>query len=190
MSLKSKKVTIKIPEGCKIRSKSFELSVYLYCVGPKGQIELIIPEGLTVGIHSKSGKQEKLNVNFDALSTVSSNKRTLGTFAKLITNGLKGVLQNHRVQLNMIGVGYRVAVKPSLLVLRLGYSHEIHIPFDQKTINIVAPKPNILILGGVSLDKIKRKAAEIRSWRPPEPYKGKGIFYKNEATRRKVGKKN
>ena len=60
----------------------------------------------------------------------------------------------------------------------------------KKTIDIVAPKPNILILGGVSLDAIKRKAAEIRSWRPPEPYKGKGIFYKNEVTRRKVGKKN
>jgi len=190
MSLKSKKVTIKIPEGCNIRSKSSEPFVYLYCVGPKGQIELIIPEGLTVEVHSKGGKQEELNICLDANSTLSSNKCIMGTFAKLITNGLKGVLQNHRVQLNMIGVGYRVTVQPNLLVLRLGYSHEIHIPFDQKTIDIVAPKPNILILGGVSLDAIKRKAAEIRSWLPPEPYKGKGIFYKNEVTRRKVGKKN
>ena len=88
-----------------------------------------------------------------------------------------------------VGVGYRAKVEEKNLHLRLGYSHDINIPFDLD-IDIICPNQTTIIIKGVDLVKVTQKAAEIRSWRLPEPYKGKGIFYKGETIRRKEGKKN
>jgi large subunit ribosomal protein L6 len=75
------------------------------------------------------------------------------------------------------------------LNLKLGYSHEVHIEVGPE-LEIVCPNQTTIFIKGVDLEKVTQKAAEIRSWRLPEPYKGKGIFYKNETIRRKEGKKN
>ena len=177
---------MKIPSGVTVNIQvSGRGSHQLHIVGPKGNLTLQIPEGLKI--------VEDSEVNSVQLETTSNSKKAkacIGSISKHVSRAFKGVFQGYQIQLNMVGVGYRASVQKDLLVLRLGYSHEVNVPFDQNSINILVPKPNIILLKGPHYGSLKRLAANIRSWRPPEPYKGKGIFYKGEAIRRKVGKKN
>jgi large subunit ribosomal protein L6 len=177
---------IKIPSGVKISIEAFDRNGSQLCVsGPKGSLTLQIPEGLQI---VEEPEQNLLRVETQV--NLKKVKAHIGSISKHVSRALKGVFQGFQVQLNLIGVGYRASVKENTLVLRLGYSHEIEIPFDQENIDILVPKPNIILLKGSHYGSLKRLAADIRSWRLPEPYKGKGIFYKDEVIRRKVGKKN
>ena len=146
-------------------------------------------------------KKENSENNF--IKKVSNNK-IWGTFRSVIANTIIGVSQGFQINLKIVGVGYRASVeciktekdgkdgkdekKGNMLVLKLGFSHLINLEIP-KTINVTCPKPTRLILRSNNLSELMQYAAKIRSYKQPEPYKGKGILYKGEKIRRKEGKK-
>ena len=112
-------------------------------------------------------------------------------YLSLINNIILGLSKGFLIKLVIIGVGYKAAIKDDKLVLRLGYSHDIIYDIPKNVnIKISQQKQPTLIIHGNNISKITQVAAEIRSLRPPEPYKGKGIRYFNEIIKQKEGKKN
>ncbi len=119
----------------------------------------------------------------------SKRGRTMwGTTRTLVANMVKGVSEGFTVNLDINGVGYRAAVQGSELVLQLGYSHDVKYPIPEG-ITIKAEKPTAISVSGYDRQKVGQVASEIRSFRGPEPYKGKGIKYADEVLLRKEGKK-
>jgi len=115
--------------------------------------------------------------------------RTLwGTTRALVNNMVQGVSAGFTVNLEINGVGYRAAVQGKNLNLQLGFSHDVAYPIPED-VKIVCEKPTSISITGASRQRVGQIAAEIRSYRPPEPYKGKGIKYDYEKIRRKEGKK-
>jgi large subunit ribosomal protein L6 len=106
----------------------------------------------------------------------------------LVNNLVEGVSKGYSQQLEISGTGYRAAVQGKNLQLQLGFSHDIVFPIPQG-IDIKAEKPTILVVSGIDKQKVGQVAAEIRGFRKPEPYKGKGVKYAEEKIRRKEGKK-
>lgn len=153
--------------------------------GTLGKVEMVLPNGFSIQKDS-----EKLELFLECCFPSSKvAKRLIGTISSLIKQKIEGVSQGFKKQLKLVGVGYRAKTHEGNLELRLGYSHDINIPFDLD-VDIICPNQTTIIVKGVDLVKVTQKAAEIRAWRLPEPYKGKGIFYKRESIRRKEGKKN
>jgi len=177
-----------------------------------GKAPIILPEKVKATISGNyieiSGPLGKQGVNFDPRIKVeiSDNKITVqrgsdmpihralhGTTRKIIYNAVLGVSEGFKKELAISGVGYRAQItqsqkdKKNVLSIRLGYSHEVEyaIPSD---IKIEVQKNTQIIVSGISKEKVGVVAAEIRDFRPPEPYKGKGIKYANEHIRRKAGK--
>ena len=111
-----------------------------------------------------------------------------GTTRALVNNMVTGVATGFSVTLEINGVGYRAAVQGNTLNLQLGYSHEIAFPIPSD-VNIVCERPTLINVSGADRQRVGQIAAEIRAYRPPEPYKGKGIKYSTEIVRRKEGKK-
>ena len=111
-----------------------------------------------------------------------------GTTRTLVSNLVKGVSDGFKVGLDITGVGYRAAVSGQELTLQLGFSHDVKFAIPAG-ITIVADKPTSLTVSGADRHKVGQVAAEIRSYRPPEPYKGKGVKYAHETIVRKEGKK-
>ena len=101
---------------------------------------------------------------------------------------VNGVTKGYTINLEINGVGYRAAVQGRTLNLQLGYSHDIPYPIPQD-IQIACERPTLIAITGADRQRVGQVAAEIRSYRPPEPYKGKGIKYAEEHIRRKEGKK-
>ena len=125
------------------------------------------------------------------IEPVNDKKEVLmmwGTFNRLASNVIDGVSKGFTRNLEITGVGYRASIQGSKLVLQLGYSHDIEflIPLD---INIKCDKPTSISISGIDKQRVGQIAAKIRSYRKPEPYKGKGIRYDNEKIIRKEGKK-
>lgn len=148
--------------------------------GPKGELfrnlrpEMVIEqEGNTITVSRKS--DDKLNRSMHGLT------RTL------LSNMIIGVTDGYKKELDVNGVGYRVAKDGSKLVMNLGYSHQV-IVSEIDGITIDVPSPNKIIISGCDKQMVGQFAAEVREKRPPEPYKGKGIKYSDEVIRRKVGK--
>jgi len=111
-----------------------------------------------------------------------------GTSRSLINNMVTGVSEGFKVELEIQGVGYRAAVAGKTLTLQLGYSHDIVFPMPDG-ISIECEKPTQIVVSGIDRQRVGQVAAEIRQFRKPEPYKGKGIRYLGEWVRRKEGKK-
>jgi large subunit ribosomal protein L6 len=111
-----------------------------------------------------------------------------GMSRTLIANLITGVTDGFTRKLEINGVGYRAAVQGQGLQLNLGYSHDVVYPIPQG-IEIKTPKPTEIEISGIDKQRVGQVAAEIRAWRPPEPYKGKGIKYAEETIFRKEGKK-
>ena len=111
-----------------------------------------------------------------------------GTTRALVSNMVTGVSQGFSVNLEINGVGYRAAVQGRTLNLQLGYSHEIAYPIPED-ISIACERPTLIAVSGADRQRVGQVAAEIRAFRRPEPYKGKGIKYATETVRRKEGKK-
>jgi large subunit ribosomal protein L6 len=111
-----------------------------------------------------------------------------GTTRSLVQSLVTGVSQGFTKQLEINGVGYRAAVHGATLGLQLGYSHDINYAIPEG-ITITCEKPTSITVSGADKQKVGQVAAEIRSYRPPEPYKGKGIKYVDEVVLRKEGKK-
>jgi large subunit ribosomal protein L6 len=111
-----------------------------------------------------------------------------GTTRANIANILKGVSTGYSKTMEITGTGYRAAVQGSNLVINLGFSHDVIYPVPTG-ITITTPRPTSIMVAGVDKKLVGQVAAEIRAWRPPEPYKGKGVRYDTETIRRKEGKK-
>jgi large subunit ribosomal protein L6 len=111
-----------------------------------------------------------------------------GTTRALVNNMVNGVATGFSVTLEINGVGYRAAVQSNSLNLQLGYSHEIAYPIPSD-VKILCERPTLIRISGADRQRVGQIAAEIRAYRPPEPYKGKGIKYSTETVRRKEGKK-
>jgi large subunit ribosomal protein L6 len=111
-----------------------------------------------------------------------------GTARTLVNNVVNGVTKGFEEKLEITGVGYRAAVQGKQLNLQLGFSHDVNYPIPQG-ITIATPKPTEIVITGIDKQQVGQVAAEIRGWRPPEPYKGKGVKYAGEYIFRKEGKK-
>jgi large subunit ribosomal protein L6 len=115
------------------------------------------------------------------------NRALHGLTRTLINNMIVGVTEGFKKELDVNGVGYRVAKEGNKLVMNLGFSHQV-IMEEKDGITIEVPGPNKIIISGADKQKVGQFAAEVREKRPPEPYKGKGIKYVDEVIRRKAGK--
>ena len=170
------KLPIKIPENVDIISNNSEITIK----GKFGTLQKEIPEILEI-----QQKNDILSVN---LKTKTRTGRALhGLYRTLINNMVTGVSQQFKRTLNLIGVGYRASVQNEFIILNLGYSHPIKLLIPEGiTVEIV--QNTTLNLTGCDKENLGLFAANIRSWRPPEPYKGKGILYEGEHIVRKAGK--
>src|SRR5690349_13706335 len=148
--------------------------------GPKGKLDYLLPEGITV-------KQEGAEVAVNRSSDARSQKALHGTAQRLITNMVKGVSEGFKKELEIQGVGFRAAVKGSNLDLSLGYSHPLLHPIP-KTLKVAVAENTKISVEGIDKQLVGQFAADVRSYYPPEPYKGKGVRYVGEYVRRKEGK--
>ena len=120
--------------------------------------------------------------------TAAQARMMWGTTRALLQNIVQGVSAGFSKTLEINGTGFRAAVQGKNLVINLGFSHDVVYPVPEG-ITITTPRPTAITLTGVDKRQVGQVAAEIRSYRPPEPYKGKGVKYENEQIRRKEGKK-
>jgi len=149
--------------------------------GPKGALSVVLSDDVTVKL---DGGQIKV----DPRSETKRARSQWGTSRTLIANLIAGVTKGFERRLEINGVGYRAAVQGKNLQIALGYSHDIVYPIPEG-ITIATPRPVEIIVTGSDRQKVGQVAAEIRDYRPPEPYKGKGIKYAGERIFRKEGKK-
>lgn len=170
------KLPIKIPTDVDINCNDSKITVK----GKFGILHNRIPDGL--GIKQNDG------ILIVSLNNESKKNRALhGLYRTLINNMIIGVSEQFKITLNLIGVGYRAVVQGKELVLNLGYSHQVNIDIpDGILVQVI--KNTTLDLKGCNKEELGLFASRIRSWRPPEPYKGKGIIYEGEYVVRKAGK--
>jgi large subunit ribosomal protein L6 len=149
--------------------------------GPKGAMQLMLHDD--VGAKVDGG-----TITVDPRVETQRARAMWGTYRALVANLMTGVTKGFEQRLEISGVGYRAAVQGKNLQIALGYSHDIVYPIPEG-ITIVTPKPTEIVVTGIDRQKVGQVAAEIRDYRPPEPYKGKGIKYTGEFIFRKEGKK-
>jgi large subunit ribosomal protein L6 len=149
--------------------------------GPKGALELVLPGDV-------SAKMENGAIKVDPRNETKRARSMWGTSRTLVSNLVTGVTKGFERKLEITGVGYRAAVQGKNLQIALGYSHDVVYPIPAG-IAIVTPKPTEVVITGIDRQKVGQVAAEIRGFRKPEPYKGKGVKYAGEYIFRKEGKK-
>jgi large subunit ribosomal protein L6 len=170
------KIPVSIPSGVKVEEKGPELFVE----GPKGKLSQKMPTGLKLRL-------EEGQVVFDRDEKVENVNAFHGLARVLVQNMVIGVTDGFEKKLEIIGVGYRAQVKGKVLVLNLGFSHPVEHPIPEG-IDIKVEANTKLTITGADKQKVGQVAAEIRAYRPPEPYKGKGVKYADEIIVRKAGK--
>jgi large subunit ribosomal protein L6 len=149
--------------------------------GPKGELEFVVNDLCTVALDDNA-------VHVKPVDNSKPARSQWGMSRTRIANLIDGVGKEYTKTLELVGVGYRAQPKGSGISLALGYSHDIEFPAPEG-IKIVTPKPTEIVITGIDKQKVGQTAAEIRSFRPPEPYKGKGVKYAGEYIFRKEGKK-
>jgi large subunit ribosomal protein L6 len=149
--------------------------------GPKGALQVVLHDDVSVKL---DGGQIQVDPRFETKRARSQ----WGTSRTLIANLIAGVSKGFEQKLEINGVGYRASVQGKNLQIALGYSHDIVYPIPEG-ITIATPRPVEIVISGSDRQKVGQVAAEIRDYRPPEPYKGKGIKYAGERIFRKEGKK-
>ena len=132
-------------------------------------------------------KQEGAEVVVTRPTDEKEDRSVHGLTRALLNNMVEGVSKGYTKNLEIVGVGYRVAKQGNKLVLNLGHSHSIEI-LEENGITFEVPNPNSIVVKGIDKQAVGQTAAVIRSKRPPEPYHGKGVKYENERIRRKAGK--
>ncbi len=172
-----------------------------------GKHPVPVPEGVAVVIEGDRvtvrGKLGTLSQTFPASVEIRRADQTIevvprsqkegaraawGMTRAVVSNMVTGVSSGFRRRLDIEGVGYRAAVRDRVLSLQLGYSHEVHIAVPDD-LEVACPRPTEIEVSGASRQRVGQLAAEIRAFRPPEPYKGKGVRYRGEHVRRKEGKR-
>jgi len=149
--------------------------------GPKGALSVVLHGDV-------AAKVEKNEVRVDPRAETKRARAMWGTYRSLLAGAIEGVTKGYERKLEINGVGYRAALQGKNLQVQLGYSHDIVYPIPEG-ITIQVPKPTEVVVSGIDGQKVGHVAAEIRSFRKPEPYKGKGVKYSNETIFRKEGKK-
>jgi len=167
---------INLPKGVELKISGEQVFVK----GPLGELSSPLPAGITM-------EQNEGVVSLKRKDDTRFLKERHGMSRALLNNCVLGVSQGWKKNLELIGVGYRVQLKGSELVFALGYSHEVRYPLPDGVKASVNDQTK-LELNGIDRQKVGQVAAEIRSLRPPEPYKGKGVRYADEQIRRKAGK--
>ena len=171
-----------------------------------GKMPITVPAGVTVTIDgltvTTKGAKGELTRSFRPVVTIEQDGDTItvgrvddsreakaqhGLVRTLIANMIQGVSTGFSKKLQLVGVGYRAALKGSDLEMQLGYSHPVIVKCPEG-ITFECPQPTEIIVSGASKEQVGQVAADIRKWRKPEPYKGKGIRYEGEYIRRKLGK--
>ena len=149
--------------------------------GPKGALQLVLHGDVIA-------KMESGAIKLDPRDETKRARSQWGTARTLVNNLMAGVTKGFERKLEITGVGFRAAVQGKNLQLQLGYSHDVAYPIPEG-IAIATPKPTEIVITGIDKQKVGQVAAEIRGYRPPEPYKGKGVKYEGEYIFRKEGKK-
>jgi len=167
---------IAIPAGVEVKVNGSEVTVK----GPKGTLTNTFKPEISIAV-------EGSEIIVTRPSDVKEHRALHGLTRTLVANMVEGVANGYSKELDVNGVGYRVAKQGKDLVMNLGFSHQVIMPeIDGITIDV--PNPNKIIISGPDKQKVGQFAAEVREKRPPEPYKGKGIKYATEHIRRKEGK--
>ena len=171
------KKAVAVPAGVTVSIDGQTISVK----GPKGQLAWTVVEEIVVS-HANG------ELTFTPRDDSTRAKSMWGLSRTLVGNMVHGVTQGYEQNLELVGVGYRAAMKGSNLGMQLGFSHEVDIP-PPAGITFAVGKPTEVKISGIDKQLVGEMAARIRKIRPPEPYKGKGVRYAGEAVRRKEGKK-
>jgi large subunit ribosomal protein L6 len=149
--------------------------------GPKGALQVVLHGDVLA-------KLESGGVRVDPRNDTKQARAMWGTYRALVAKVIQGVTKGYERKLEISGVGYRAALQGKTLQLQLGYAHDIAYPIPEG-ITIAVPKPTEIVISGIDAQKVGQAAAEIRAFRKPEPYKGKGVKYSDEYIFRKEGKK-
>ncbi len=171
------KKAIAVPQGVTVSVNGQQVKAK----GPKGELEFVVNDLCTVALEDNKLALKPVDNSKPARSMWGMNRTRLA-------NMVDGVANEFTKSLNLVGVGYRAQMKGASLNLALGFSHDINFDIPQG-IKVVTPKPTEIIITGIDKQKVGQTAAEIRAFRPPEPYKGKGVKYADEYIFRKEGKK-
>ena len=171
------KKPVAVPAGVTARVEGQQVAVK----GAKGELKFLVPDEVSV-------KMENGAIIVDPRSQSKRARAMWGTSRAMIDTLVVGVTKGYEKKLEINGVGYKAAVAGKNLQLSLGYSHEVTFPIPAGIL-IVAPKPTELTITGIDKRQVGQVAAEIRAFRGPEPYKGKGVKYSDEFIFRKEGKK-
>jgi large subunit ribosomal protein L6 len=166
-----------VPSGVTVDVKGQQLAIK----GKLGALQLAVDQDVEI-------KQEEGKLIFAPRSTSRRARMNWATTRNLAANMVKGVAEGYKKILEIEGVGFRAAIQGKDLVLNIGFSHEVRYPVPEG-ITIKAEKPTTLSITGIDKQRVGQVTAEIRSYKRPEPYKGKGIRYSNEVVQRKEGKK-
>ncbi len=171
------KKPIPVPDGVTVEIRPGSVAVR----GPKGDLEERVSPEMTV-------KQEDGQVIVTRPTDRGDHRALHGLTRTLVANMVTGVTQGFEKRLEIQGVGYRAALKGHDLEMQLGFSHVVTVKAPDG-IAFEVPQPTQIVVSGISKQQVGEIAAQIRKWRPPEPYKGKGIRYQGEHVIRKVGKR-
>ncbi len=171
------KLPVPVPDGVTVELDGNHVQVS----GPKGSLELTAPEGVSLATNDDG------DVVVSPVDTSRDARSRHGLVRSLVANMVEGVASGYTKRLELVGVGYRAQQKGSDLEFQVGYSHPVLVEAPEG-ITLEAPAPTQVVVTGVDKQLVGQVAANIRSIRPPEPYKGKGIKYQGEVIRRKAGK--
>jgi len=171
------KQAVAIPSGVTVTLQGQTVTVK----GPKGQLAWTVADEVEV-------RQENGEITLTPRDESQRARAMWGLSRSLVNNMVVGVTQGYEETLELVGVGYRAAMKGQALSLQLGFSHDVDVPAPQG-ITFAVPKQTEIKIAGIDKQMVGEMAARIRRIRPPEPYKGKGVRYAGEKVRRKEGKK-
>ncbi|MEZ0278897.1 50S ribosomal protein L6 [Methyloceanibacter sp.] len=171
------KKPVTVPGGVTAQVNGQEIKVK----GPKGELSHVLVDDIIA-------KLDKDGIEIAMREDTKNARAMWGMSRTMVANLIAGVTEGFTKRLEITGVGYRAAVQGQNLQLQLGYSHDVIYPIPQG-IQIVCTRPTEIVITGIDKQMVGQVAAEIRGYRPPEPYKGKGIKYAGEFILRKEGKK-
>ncbi len=170
------RMPVPIPKEVKVASDASKVEL----TGPKGLLAYLLPQGISVSVDG-----EKILVH--RANDQRTSRALQGLTRSLVANMVTGVTKGFEKKLEIIGVGFRADLQGSTLRLTLGFSHPILYPLP-KGIKVEIEKQTLLTVKGIDRQQVGVVAAQLRSIKPPEPYKGKGVRYVGERIRKKVGK--
>ena len=171
------KKPVTVPDGVTAQVNGQKIKVK----GPKGELSHVLVDDVIA-------KLDKGEIEVALREDTKTARAMWGMSRTMVANLIVGVTEGFTKRLEITGVGYRAALQGKELQLQLGYSHDVLYPIPEG-IQIVCPRPTEIVISGIDKQKVGQVAAEIRRYRPPEPYKGKGIKYAGEFIFRKEGKK-